>query len=378
MAGLGERPLDPINGASGQPKDLSPLAPEQPEGDHGRADRVEAEAEAEADQTRTDSNQTAADWDQTASDSDQAASDSDQAASDRDQAASDRILVQGGDLRVHDLTRDMRGRGAQQRHESTKSRVEAAAARDAIAHARDLMASERDQAAERRDRQLAARDVAWAEDGHPVPGEDMALHAAEIRRRSAANRASAAEGRARAAADREQAARDRDQAARDRLQAQADRDALLYQLAIAETDALTGTRTRGAGLADLDHELDRARRTTAQLVVAYVDVVGLKAVNDEHGHAAGDALLQRVVREIRNRLRSYDLIIRLGGDEFLCVMSDTTMEGARQRFNAIQAGLETRRDRAAIKIGLAAFAPEDSAAELIERADAELPTTRAR
>jgi diguanylate cyclase (GGDEF)-like protein len=237
------------------------------------------------------------------------------------------------------------------------------------------MASQRDQAAERRDRELAARDVAWAEDPRAFGGEDVELYAADIRGRSAANRATAAEGRTRAAADREQAARDRAQAARDRLQAQADRDALLHQLAIAERDALTGTRRRGAALADLDHELDRARRTTSQLIVAYV---GLKAVNDEHGHAAGDALLQRVVREIRDSLRSYDLIIRLGGDEFLCVMSDATMAGARQRFNAIQAELETGRDRAAIKIGLAAYAPEDSAAELIQRADAELPTNRLR
>src|SRR6202011_6011047 len=107
----------------------------------------------------------------------------------------------------------------------------------------------------------------------------------------------------------------REQAARDRLQAQADREALLHQLAIAETDALTGTRTRAAGLAELDHEIDRARRTTSPLVVAYVDVVGLKAVNDTRGHAAGDELLQHVVRAIRGHLRSYDSIVRLGGDE---------------------------------------------------------------
>jgi diguanylate cyclase (GGDEF)-like protein len=366
---LGDDPVNSLNGASGPQE-----APIQPglgplEGEQARADLAEALTDSE--QTRSDSEQTASDRDQTAADSDQAAADSDQAASDRD-------LVHGGDARVHDLTREIRDRSAQQRHSGAKSRVEAAAARDAIAHARDLMASDRDQAAERRDRELAARDLSWAEEARAVTNQDIALQAAEIRGRNAANRAAAAEGRARAAADRSQAARDREQAARDRLQAQADREALLHQLAIAETDALTGARTRGAGLADLDHELDRARRTTAQLVVAYVDVVGLKAVNDQRGHAAGDALLQLVVDEIRARLRSYDLIVRLGGDEFLCVMSDATMEGARERFGAVQAGLEARSDRASIKIGLAAFVPEESAAELIQRADAELPTNRVR
>ena len=70
--------------------------------------------------------------------------------------------------------------------------------------------------------------------------------------------------------------------------------ALLRQLAASETDALTGARTRAAGLADVDHEIDRARRTSGVLSLAYIDVVGLKAANDERGHAAGDALLQRV------------------------------------------------------------------------------------
>ena len=139
---------------------------------------------------------------------------------------------------------------------------------------------------------------------------------------------------------------------------------------------LTGTRMRAAGLADLDREIERARRTTTLLAVAYVDVVGLKTVNDEHGHSAGDALLQRAVRAIRSHLRSYDLIVRHGGDEFLCVMSGATIELARQRFDAIRAALADDPHPAGIKVGFAALEPQDSATELIERADADLPTTR--
>jgi hypothetical protein len=52
---------------------------------------------------------------------------------------------------------------------------------------------------------------------------------------------------------------------------------VLNQLAIAESDGLTGTRARATGLEHIDREIERARRTMAPLVVAYVDVVGLKA-----------------------------------------------------------------------------------------------------
>ena len=329
--------------------------------------------------------QTVADFDQTFPDADQAESDGeqtgavrDQAAADGDQAASYRDIVHGGDRGVHDFTRDVRDRNAQRRRQSGQGRVEAAAARDARAHARDLAALARDRAAELSDRKLAARDTAWGDDGHPSTGAQILLREAGSRRHAAADRAAAAEGRARAATDRDQAIRDREQAAHDRLEAQADRDALLHQLAIAETDALTGTRTRAPGLADLEREIDRARRTSGLLVVAYVDVVGLKAVNDARGHASGDVLLQRAVRVIRGYLRSYDLIVRLGGDEFLCVMSGATIQDARRRFGAVHTALAAETDRCEIKVGIGALAPEDTAADLIERADAALPTSRGR
>ena len=204
------------------------------------------------------------------------------------------------------------------------------------------------------------------------------LRAAQKRRGAATHRIAAVESRARAAADREQAARDREQAARDRLQAEVDREALLEQLAIAETDALTGTRTRAAGLTDFGHEIDRARRTTKLLAVAYVDVVGLKAVNDALGHSAGDALLQRAVQTIRGHLRSYDLIVRLGGDEFLCALSGATIEDAQGRFDSIQAALANDPDPCEINVGFAALEAEDSPTDLIERADAKLPRSRPR
>jgi diguanylate cyclase (GGDEF)-like protein len=320
----------------------------------------------EGDQTLADSDQTLADSDQTGSDSDQTASDREQAAADSDQAASDRDLVRGGDPDAHHFSREIRSRTAQQRRFSVDGRVAAAVARDQGAHARD-------QTAELRDRALATQDAATGS-----RDSEMMLRAAHDRTSAAADRVAAAESRTRAAVDREQAARDREQAAREVLQANAERDSLLTQLAFAETDGLTGTLARATGLEDLDREIARARRTMAPLVITYVDVVGLKAVNDARGHGAGDTLLQHGVNTIRTHLRSYDLIVRIGGDEFLCVMSGATIEHAHERFDAIQATLAANPEPCAIKVGFAALTDTDTAADLIQRADAELPASSRR
>ena len=231
---------------------------------------------------------------------------------------------------------------------------------------------------DRRDVQAAARDeIAQARDHAAAARDERAGLRRDCEPRTC-DAAAAAEDRAAAAADRDAAARDRDAAARDRSAAQEIRDALLQQFAIAETDQLTGARMRAAGLADIDGEIDRAHRARGQLVAIYVDVVGLKLVNDTHGHAAGDALLRRVVREIRDHLRSYDVIVRLGGDEFLCAMPGATIHDARQRFGTIQAALAADPDPSQIKSGFAELRYQDRTAELIARADAELPISAPR
>jgi diguanylate cyclase (GGDEF)-like protein len=258
------------------------------------------------------------------------------------------------------------------------SRPATAAHRDAPAAARDRAAELRDEVAERRDREFAARDAAWSGADRAATGAQILLRAAETRRHAADDRAASAEARARAAVDRAYAAADRAEAARDRLQSQVDRETLRRRVAVTEIDALTGARTRRAGLADLDHEIARARRTSMPLTLAYVDVVGLKAVNDTRGHAAGDALLQQAVRGIRAQLRSYDVIVRVGGDEFVCVLSGATPTDAAQRFAAVRTGLATAAEPCEVRIGLAALRPGETGAELIERADAELPGQRSR
>ncbi|MEA2182780.1 MAG: hypothetical protein QOF69_1965, partial [Solirubrobacteraceae bacterium] len=156
-----------------------------------------------------------------------------------------------------------------------------------------------------------------------------------------------------------------------------DREALAQELAVLAIDPLTGARTRAAGLIELDHELERCRRTSGLLVVAYIDVVALKRLNDSVGHGAGDELLKRVVAQIKEHLRPYDLIIRLGGDEFLCAMSNMTLPGARQRLHAIAADLATAPGCGAIRTGFAQLlTPTETASALIARADNDLLATR--
>ena len=75
-------------------------------------------------------------------------------------------------------------------------------------------------------------------------------------------------------------------------------------------------------------------------MLAFVDVDGLKAVNDRDGHAAGDRVLESVVRAIRTRLRSFDPVIRYGGDEFVCGLSGTDLAQAERRFDSIGIAIE--------------------------------------
>lgn len=338
------RPDDPDD-ATGQPASFA-SASEALEDDQAPDDGEQTLADTG--RTDADNDQALRDGEQTGHGRDRAGADDDHPAGRRDQGDDGRAAATGVDAGAHDGDRDT----ARQRSEQpAKARLHAAEERDEIASARDLAALARDEAAVERDDAMQQRAP------HQL--------------------AQPAEHIARAAEDRRAGARDREHAAGERRRACEDREALARQLAIAETDALTGARTRAAGLIELDHELERCRRTRSLLVVAYADVVGLKALNDTDGHAAGDELLRRIAQVIREHLRPYDLMIRLGGDEFLCVMSNITLAGARQRFRQIAAALDAAPGGGSISTGFAELvAPTETATELISRADCELIDTR--
>jgi diguanylate cyclase (GGDEF)-like protein len=96
----------------------------------------------------------------------------------------------------------------------------------------------------------------------------------------------------------------------------------------AFTDPLTGCANRRAFERDIERELARCARAELDLCVIAVDIDGLKAVNDSHGHAAGDRVLLQVVETFRRALRSLDSVYRLGGDEFVLLLPDTSTDDA--------------------------------------------------
>jgi diguanylate cyclase (GGDEF)-like protein len=142
--------------------------------------------------------------------------------------------------------------------------------------------------------------------------------------------------------------------------------AALRLQATAQRQATAERRDEVARVRDLTAG---SRRFDRPLILAMIDIDGLKAVNDTEGHAGGDALLRDVVAAMTATMRAYDVIVRWGGDEFVCVLSGTTLHVATERIARIQDALNTRRDGAPISVGLAQLNDDDSFESLIDRAD---------
>jgi diguanylate cyclase (GGDEF)-like protein len=143
-------------------------------------------------------------------------------------------------------------------------------------------------------------------------------------------------------------------------------------------DDLTGVLRRGPGMATLSEEIDRARRLALGLAVAFIDVDGLKATNDLKGHSAGDAALRAVAGTLRRGLRSYDLVMRYGGDEFVCVLFGADAGGAERLLVDLRRDIEVATGGISVSVGLAELGPDDDAESLLRRADDALLVERSR
>lgn len=229
---------------------------------------------------------------------------------------------------------------------------------------------------------LARRDAA-SDRSHSardrLAGAAERTQAGDDRDTARADRGSGATERIDAESDRDSAHTDRDAGAEQRLRAAgdrdtstADRDSSANDLALALLDGLTGVHTRGAGLLALQREIERSRRTREPLALAFVDVDGLKAINDSGGHTAGDRVLVSVARALTESLRPYDLVIRYGGDEFLCVFAGASAPDVAQRMQDVNAAPAESSVPTTVSVGSAGLRSDDTLETLVERADDDL------
>jgi diguanylate cyclase (GGDEF)-like protein len=132
--------------------------------------------------------------------------------------------------------------------------------------------------------------------------------------------------------------------------------------ALSQTDALTGLANRRALSSLLEKELRRSLRYGTPASLLLIDVDGLKQVNDNQGHSAGDHVLRSVADAIAEGLRDTDVGARWGGDEFAIVAPNTTTEAAlrsaeRLVVRVAKAGSHDPRRTTTVSVGIATFDP---------------------
>ncbi len=152
---------------------------------------------------------------------------------------------------------------------------------------------------------------------------------------------------------------------------------------VAVTDPLTGAYNREFLAARLPAELETADAGERALSVAMVDVDHFKAINDRHGHGVGDEVLCEVARRLRAAIRAGDLLVRYGGEEFLVVLPRASAGqaweiGERMR-SKVAAGpivVGPRLLPVRISVGIAQYRGNETAGELVQRADGALYTAK--
>ncbi len=159
------------------------------------------------------------------------------------------------------------------------------------------------------------------------------------------------------------------------------RIATLEQL--ADTDTLTPLPNRRAFMRRLEAVVQYAARHYTPAAVLYIDLDGLKRINDDHGHHAGDAVLLHLARLLTHSLRATDMVARIGGDEFGLILDHLNEADAAAKAKAlsdyvsaqqVEVGPATIAIR--VTIGLAMVRAGESVAGLVERADAAMYANR--
>lgn len=152
---------------------------------------------------------------------------------------------------------------------------------------------------------------------------------------------------------------------------------------LADTDTLVPLPNRRAFVREVERVIHQIGRYGTPAALLYVDLVGLKRVNDAHGHQAGDAMLLHVARLLKASLRASDLVARIGGDEFGLLLDHLEEADARAKADALEFRLSLSPldlGRVTVKVsisaGLTMIRAGDTPEAAIARADAAMYAAR--
>ena len=115
-------------------------------------------------------------------------------------------------------------------------------------------------------------------------------------------------------------------------------DASLYRIAV--TDELTGIANRRALLQELEQRISEAKRYNTNFSILLFDLDNFKTINDQYGHLTGDGILVKVTRVCARWLRTTDIMGRYGGEEFIVLCPNTSLEGAKALAERIRLAVE--------------------------------------
>ena len=150
--------------------------------------------------------------------------------------------------------------------------------------------------------------------------------------------------------------------------------------AAGAVDGLTGCLASAHGMELMNIELRRARRYSRPVALLFIDLDHFKQINDRYGHPLGDAALRAVGAALKAALRGSDLCCRCGGDEFVVLLPETPLEGARHVAESLRqrlAGIAVERPEGVVhvtaSVGVTAARPGELDGEtLLARADAAM------
>ena len=152
------------------------------------------------------------------------------------------------------------------------------------------------------------------------------------------------------------------------------------QASEARIDALTGLANRRALEEVIAAEISRAQRFEHRLAIVLLDLDRFKEINDSFGHAAGDVMLRTVSHLLSSLARQGDTVARWGGEEFVAVLPETDLPGARRFAERLRRTIEAHpvgEMRTTASCGVATMLPEDNVEALLEAADGALYRAKA-